>query len=97
MPLVEDGIAFFLLSGEIWKVGILSGEIGIDVVNRMGVNVTGQHREALAKAMTQVDVEGVVMHEAVIHVSQDHRIWGLRRICDCRVTDAAGVSVELYP
>ena len=56
MPLIENCVAHLGRSGEIGIVGVLAGNIGINVVNRMRPHVAGEQADAAAEAMRQIHV-----------------------------------------
>src|SRR5579862_1647072 len=78
LALIENRVAVFDFAGEVGVVGILAGDVRVDVVDRVRPGVAGEHGQLLAETMRQVDVQGVVVGVAIIHVALDHGVGRLR-------------------
>jgi hypothetical protein len=51
VTLIEDRVADLLLSCEVRIVGITAWHIGINIVDRVGINIARQRGESIAEVM----------------------------------------------
>src|SRR3954464_2036906 len=97
MALIEDRVPVFRSSGDIWIVGVLSGNIGIDIVSCVRPGVAGQHQEALVETMAQVRIQRVIEAVAIVRVAENLRISWLRSGCFQGIAGCPKLAVERHP
>ena len=69
---------FWTVFGMLRKVGvvrILTGGVGIDVVQRMRPGVAEQRREAMAEGVRNIQVKCVVVEIPIVDVGLDDAVW----------------------